>query len=105
MELLVSHRVPPRVADRGMSPDMDGTGEIKHPGQTKTSTTALGLTEGSVKARGRKPRKQITWSSRLEVMRKASYSFMENFSKLKILNEGTEQDGLTDVDESEYKGI
>jgi len=30
---------------------------------------------------------------------------MENFSKLKILGEGTEQDGLMDIDESEYKGI
>jgi len=30
---------------------------------------------------------------------------MENFLKLKILNEGIEQDGLMDVDESEYKGI
>ena len=105
MELLVSHRMPPRVADRGMPPDMEGTREIKYPRQTKTSTTALRLTEGSVKARGRKPRKQITWSSRFGVMRRASYPSMENFSKLKILNEGTEQDGLMDVDESEYKGI
>jgi hypothetical protein len=47
---------------------MEGTGEIKYPGQTKTSTAALRLTEGSVKARGRKSRKQITWSSRLGVM-------------------------------------
>jgi hypothetical protein len=30
---------------------------------------------------------------------------MESFFKLKILNEGTEQDGLMDVDENEYKGI
>jgi len=30
---------------------------------------------------------------------------MENFSKLKIFNGGTEQDGLMGVDESEYKGI
>jgi hypothetical protein len=54
--MLVSHRVPFRVADRGMLalPDMEGTGEIKYPGQTKTSTTALRLREGSVKARGRK---------------------------------------------------
>ena len=37
------------------SPDMEGTGEIKYPGQTKTSTAALRLTEGSVKVRGRKP--------------------------------------------------
>jgi len=87
------------------APDMDGTGEIKYPGQTKTSTAALRLTEGSVKARGRKPRKQITWSSRLGVMRRASYPSMENFFKLKILNKGIEQDGLMDVDESECKGM
>jgi len=86
-------------------PDMEGTGEIKYPGQTKTSTAALRLTEGSVKARGRKPRKQITWSSRLGVMQRARYPSMENFYKLKILSKGTEQDGLTDVDKSEDKGI
>jgi len=62
-------------------------------------------TEGSVKARGRKPQKQITWSSRLEFMQRASYPSMENFFKLKILSKGTEQDSLMDVDESEYKGI
>ena len=50
-------------------PDMEGTGEIKYPGQTETSTAALRLTEGSVKPRGRKPReKKITWSSRLGVV-------------------------------------
>jgi len=37
---------------------MEGAGEIKYPGQTKTSTAALRLTERSVKARGRKPRKK-----------------------------------------------
>jgi hypothetical protein len=37
---------------------MEGTGEIKYPGQTKTSTAALQLTELSVKFRGRKPRKK-----------------------------------------------
>ena len=78
---------------------------FSYPGQAKTSTAALRLTEGSVNARGRKPQKQITWSSRLGVMQRASYPSMENFPKLKILNEGTEQDGLMDVDESEYKGI
>jgi hypothetical protein len=30
---------------------------------------------------------------------------MENFSKVKILKEGTEQDGLMDVEESKDKGI
>jgi hypothetical protein len=84
---------------------MEGTGEIKYPVQTKTRTAGLRLTEGSVKARGRKPRKQITWSCRLGVMRRASYPSMENFLKLKILNLGKEQDGLMDVDENEYKGL
>ena len=84
---------------------MEGTGEIKYPGQTKTSTAALQLTEGSVKASGIKPGKQITWSSRLGVMQRASYPSMENFFKLKILNKGTAQYGLMDVDESKYKGV
>ena len=38
-------------------------------------------------------------------MRRASYTIMENISKLKTLNEGMEQDGLMDADVSEYKGI
>ena len=84
---------------------MEGNGEKKYPGQTKTSTAALRLTEGSAKARGRKPRKQITWSSMMGVKRRASYPSMENFSKVKILKEGTEQDGLMDVEESKDKGI
>jgi hypothetical protein len=50
------------------SPDMGGTGEIKYPRQTKTSTAALRFAEGSVRARGRKPRRQITWFSRLGVV-------------------------------------
>jgi len=68
--------VPPQVVDRGTLADMEGTGKIKYPGQTKTSTAALWLTEGSVKARGRKPWKKIIWSSRLGVKRRASYPSM-----------------------------
>jgi hypothetical protein len=37
---------------------MEGTGEIKYPGQTKSNTAALRLTEGSVKARRRKSRRK-----------------------------------------------
>jgi hypothetical protein len=40
----------PRWRIRERSPDMEGTGEIKYPEQTKTRTAALRLTEGSVKA-------------------------------------------------------
>jgi hypothetical protein len=73
---------------------MEGTGEIKYLGQTKTSIAALRLTELSVKARGRKPKKKkITWSSRLGVARRASYPSMENICKLKTLNKGMESDG------------
>jgi hypothetical protein len=51
------------------SPDMEGAGEIKYPGQTKTSTAVLRLTERSVKDRGKKPRRnKISWSSRLGVI-------------------------------------
>ena len=38
--------------------DIEGTGEIKYSGQTKTSTAALRLTEESVKAKGRKTLKK-----------------------------------------------
>ena len=37
------------------SPDIEGTGEIKYPGRTKTSTAALEFDTGVSKARGRKP--------------------------------------------------
>ena len=65
------------------SPDMGDTGEIKYLGQTKTSTTTLWLAEGSVRARGRKPRRQVTWPSRLGVVRGGSYPFTENRIKAK----------------------
>ena len=58
VELLVSHRVPPRVADRGMLARYGRYRGKKIMGQTKTSTAALRLTEGSVKARERKPKKK-----------------------------------------------
>ena len=45
---------------------MEGTGEIKYPGRTKTSTAALQFDTGVSKARGRKPWPKITWPSRLE---------------------------------------
>jgi hypothetical protein len=63
---------------------MEGAGEIKYPGQTKTVTVALRLTEGSLKARGTKPGIKITCSSRLGVVRRASYPSMENVCKLKL---------------------
>jgi hypothetical protein len=86
---------------------MKGTGDIKYMGQTKTSTAALRLTEGSVKARGRKSqkKKKIPWPSRLGVVQRASYPSMENICKLKTLNEGTESDGLLDANESKCKRI
>jgi hypothetical protein len=68
------------------SPDLGGTGEIKYPGQTKTRTAALRFAERSVRARGRKPRRQITWSSRLGVVRRASYPSTEKENKIKNLN-------------------
>jgi hypothetical protein len=47
--------------------------------------------------------KKITWSSRLVIVRRASYPSVENICKLKTLNEGMEPDGLMDADESECK--
>ena len=87
------------------SPDMEGTGEIKYPGQTKTSTAALWFAEGSVRARGRKPRRQITWSSRLGVVRGASYPSTENVYMLKTLNVQMDPDGLKGLDDGEDNGI
>jgi len=46
---------------------MAGTGEIKYPEQTKTSTAALQSDTGVSRARVRKPSSKITWSSRLGV--------------------------------------
>jgi len=41
VELLVSYRAPPQVAERGSLIRYSGYWENKHPGWTKTSTTAL----------------------------------------------------------------
>jgi hypothetical protein len=84
---------------------MGGTGEIKDPGQTKTSTTALWFTEGSVRARGRKPRRQITWSPRLGVVRGASFPSTEKENKLKNLNVQMYPDGSNGIDNGEDNGI
>jgi hypothetical protein len=65
----------------------------KIPGADQNQYRCLAVDKGSVKARGRKPRKKITWSSRLVVVRRASYPSMENICKLKTLNEGMESDG------------
>jgi len=46
---------------------MVGTGEIKYPGRTKTSTAALQSVTGVSRSRGRKPSSKINWSSRLGV--------------------------------------
>jgi hypothetical protein len=82
-----------------------GIGEIKYPGQTKPSTTALWFAEGSVMARGRKPRRQITWSSRLGLVRGASYPSTEKEYKLKNLNVQTYPDGSKGIDGDEDNGI
>jgi hypothetical protein len=79
---------------------MGGTGEIKCPGQTKTSTAALRFAEGSVRSRGRKTRRQITWPSRLGVVRRASYPSTEKEYKLKNLNI-QHPDGLKGTDDGE----
>jgi len=46
---------------------MLGTGEIKYPVWTKTSTAARQLDIDLSRAKGRKPLPKITWSSRLMV--------------------------------------
>jgi len=79
--------------------------QIKYPGQTKTSTAALRFAEGSVRARERKPQRQITWSSRLGVVRGAGYPSTENEYKLKTLNIQMDPDGLKGLDDGEDNGI
>jgi hypothetical protein len=64
----------------------------------------LQFAERSVRARGRKPRRQITWSSRLEVVRRASYSSTETEYKLKNLNV-QDPDGLKGIDNGKDNGI
>jgi len=49
------------------SPDMVGTGKIKYPGWTKTSTAARQFDIDLSRDRGRKPWPKITWSSRMGV--------------------------------------
>jgi len=44
---------------------MVGTGEIKYPGRTITSTAAQQFDIDLSRARGRKPSSKITWSHRL----------------------------------------
>jgi hypothetical protein len=84
---------------------MEGTGEIKYPGQTKTSTAALRLTEVSVKARGRKSRKKNHLVLQVGGCAKGQLPSVENICKLKTPNEGMKPEGLMDADESECKGI
>jgi len=46
---------------------MVGTGEIKYPGRTKTSTAALQFGTGVSRDRGRKSSSKITWTFRFGV--------------------------------------
>jgi hypothetical protein len=54
-KLLVSHRTPPQVADRGTLTRYDGYRGKKYPGWTKTSTDARQFGIELSRARGRKP--------------------------------------------------
>ena len=56
---------PPQWRIGECSPDMAGTGEIKYPRRTKTSTAALQFDTGVSRARGRKLWSKITWCSSL----------------------------------------
>ena len=55
-----------------MFTDIAGTREIKYQGQTKVASAALQEDIDLSKARGRKPRSEITWFFRLGVRRWAS---------------------------------
>jgi len=71
---------------------MEGTGEIKYPGQPKTSTADLRLTEGSVKARGRKPRKKNHLVLQVGGCAKGQLPVHGKHLQAKSLNEGMEMD-------------
>jgi hypothetical protein len=88
------------VADRGTFPRYRGQRGKKYPGQTKNSPAALRFAEGPIRARGRKPRRQITLSSRLGVVQRASYPSTEKEYKLKNLNV-YDLDGLKGTDNGE----
>jgi len=59
VELLVPIEHLPRWQIGEDSPDMVGTGEIKYPGWTRTSTTAL-WRRGTFKGLGKKPQQKIS---------------------------------------------
>jgi len=71
-ELLVSHRAPPLVAERGMLTRYGGYREIKYLGRTKTSTAALQSDTGVSRARGRKPSSKIPGPPGWGLMQQAS---------------------------------
>ena len=65
--LLHSHRVPLQVVDRGMLTRNGRYCRNKIPGTDQSSICSLQEDIDLSKARGKKPRSQITWSSRLGV--------------------------------------
>ena len=66
-KLLVSHRDPPQVADRGTLTRYGGYRGNKYAGCTKTSTALRQFDIDLSRARGRKLWPKITWSFRLAV--------------------------------------
>jgi hypothetical protein len=82
-----------------------GNRRNKIPGQTKTSTAALRLTEGSVEARGRKTSKTNHLVLQVGGYAKGQLHSHVKYFKLKTLIKGLEPDGLADAGESEYKAI
>jgi len=68
----------------------------KIPGADQNQYRSIAVDRGICKGWRKKTSKtEITWSSRLGVVRMASYPSMENICKLKTLNEGMKPDGLT----------
>ena len=94
VELLVSHRVPSRVADRGMLARYGGYRGNKISRADQNQCRYLAVERWIRKGQRKKTqKKKVTWPSRLGVVRGASYPSMENTCKLKSLNEGMEWDG------------
>ena len=94
VELLVSHRVPLRVADRGTIARYGGYRGNKIPGADQNQYLCLAVDRGICKGWRKKTSKTNHLVLQVGVMRRASNPFMENFLKLKILNAGIERDGL-----------
>ena len=105
VELLAFHRVPPRVADRGMPARYGGYRGKKIPGADQNQYRCLAADRGICKGQRKKTSKTNHLVLQVGVLCEGPATHPWKTFQAKILNEGIGQDGLLDVDQSEYKGI